>query len=262
MWNETEKKPIVHFLLLTFSIAWITEGTIILGERLGIITNSMAWVGITTALIGFGAGMAPTYAIIILLKKHGKIRGFKDFCGRVFKAKNAFKTVIGIVVFCCIPIIWNIIGNTYIGNWYLAILTIPIMVFGGGMEEIGWRGFLQPALEEKMPFIAAAFAVGIIWAVWHLPLWLIQNANQSSFNIGAFFLFCIGNSFVFAALHKFTKSVFACIFIHAFSNALGSAFTFDILADTPNIKVIITVTLSIILSIIVWAIVNRKEKVT
>ena len=36
---------------------------------------------------------------------------------------------------------------------YLALIEFPIMIIGGGLEEIGWRGYLQPTLQKKMVII-------------------------------------------------------------------------------------------------------------
>jgi len=63
------------------------------------------------------------------------------------------------------------------------------MIVGGGMEETGWRGMLQPALEEKMNFILATLITGVIWGVWHLPLFLISKTTQYQMSFPSFLLF-------------------------------------------------------------------------
>lgn len=42
----------------------------------------------------------------------------------------------------------------------------------GGMEEPGWRGFLQPTLQKRLSPLAAALIVSLVWSLWHLPLYL------------------------------------------------------------------------------------------
>jgi len=117
----------------------------------------------------------------------------------------------------------------YLGDtWYFALSAVMWLVagiIGGGMEEPGWRGFLQPALEEKMPFVVSALCVGAIWSVWHIPSWFVQSISQSSMNFFSFVLSCIGLSFVMAALFKLTRCVFSCVLFHSWSNALGSVFS-------------------------------------
>jgi membrane protease YdiL (CAAX protease family) len=48
-----------------------------------------------------------------------------------------------------------------------AVLAAP--VFLG--EELGWRGYLQTRILPGRPLGAAA-VTGIVWGVWHYPLWL------------------------------------------------------------------------------------------
>ena len=45
-------------------------------------------------------------------------------------------------------------------------------VMRGGNEEQGWRGMLQPQLQNKISPLAAALIVAFVWSLWHLPLFL------------------------------------------------------------------------------------------
>jgi uncharacterized protein len=49
---------------------------------------------------------------------------------------------------------------------------IFVLVIG---EEIGWRGFLQPRLRERMGLVSAGLATGVAWTLWHLPMYLGQG---------------------------------------------------------------------------------------
>ena len=48
-----------------------------------------------------------------------------------------------------------------------SVLAAP--VFLG--EELGWRGYLQVRIFPGRPLVAAT-VTGVVWAVWHYPLWL------------------------------------------------------------------------------------------
>lgn len=42
----------------------------------------------------------------------------------------------------------------------------------GGMEEPGWRGLLQPTLQNKFSPLVASLIVALFWSLWHFPLFL------------------------------------------------------------------------------------------
>ena len=49
-------------------------------------------------------------------------------------------------------------------------------VFSGPLgEEIGWRGFALPQLLARYSALTASLILGSVWAVWHLPLILVDD---------------------------------------------------------------------------------------
>ena len=69
----------------------------------------------------------------------------------------------------------------YPSGWGLSALNlIPLFLLSfvltalaqGGMEEPGWRGMLQPTLQNRLSPLAAALIVSLFWSLWHLPLYL------------------------------------------------------------------------------------------
>ena len=71
-------------------------------------------------------------------------------------------------------------------------------------EEIGWRGLLVPELYREFSFAKAAFFSGIIWAVWHSPVILFADYNNTGvstwYGLTCFVVMVIGMSFAFAWL--------------------------------------------------------------
>jgi membrane protease YdiL (CAAX protease family) len=43
-------------------------------------------------------------------------------------------------------------------------------------EEIGWHGVALPALQQRMSVLGAALVLGVLWACWHLPFWLLLDS--------------------------------------------------------------------------------------
>jgi membrane protease YdiL (CAAX protease family) len=49
---------------------------------------------------------------------------------------------------------------------------IFLILMGGAMEELGWRGFAQARLQKDRSALAAALMVAVAGVIWHLPLFL------------------------------------------------------------------------------------------
>jgi membrane protease YdiL (CAAX protease family) len=77
-------------------------------------------------------------------------------------------------------------GDPRAWHWHVGALVglwVPMFnynLLGGPLfEEFGWRGFLQPRLQRVLPPWIAAISVGIMWAAWHLPLFLVGWSSAS-----------------------------------------------------------------------------------
>lgn len=74
---------------------------------------------------------------------------------------------------------WPALGTFGVALPLLFTITvIGTMVWTVG-EELGWRSFLFPRLQEQFGFNGACLISGGIWAVWHYPglLWADYNAG-------------------------------------------------------------------------------------
>jgi uncharacterized protein len=63
---------------------------------------------------------------------------------------------------------------------FAALLVTNIFFYGLG-EELGWRGFALPRLAEHYGWLRAALLLSLFWAMWHIPL-LLVNDSYRSFN--------------------------------------------------------------------------------
>jgi membrane protease YdiL (CAAX protease family) len=55
---------------------------------------------------------------------------------------------------------------------YWSTAGLALLLTGPLGEEAGWRGFLLPRLLERHTPLGASLLLGLIWAVWHVPIFL------------------------------------------------------------------------------------------
>ena len=212
-------KIIGKYLISTFIVSWLLWGSVAVAGKTGIGFLSFG-SPFGTMLYVLG-GISPAICEIFLKKSVSPKEEFKSFMKSIVNPKHSiwmyFYSIGGAMLIQAFPVFF---GLTQVKQpLYMGFIMIIPMIIGGGIEEIGWRGLLQPELEKKCPHIIAAISVGIIWAIWHLPLWFIDGTNQQSMN---FIWFCINTimlSFFIGSVTYVSKSIFMAILAHASINA-------------------------------------------
>lgn len=98
-------------------------------------------------------------------------------------------------------------------------LVVFVLVAG---EEAGWRGFALPRLLPRFGPWRASAIVGVIWALWHLPLFYMPGMPQFGSPFPAFIGYTIGLSVIltFFALRTRGSVVIATMF-HGAVNTIG-----------------------------------------
>lgn len=64
--------------------------------------------------------------------------------------------------------------------WYLPALVIMLVISGPLGEEPGWRGFALPRLQARFGALTGSLLLGVAWALWHLPLFLVAQWRGSA----------------------------------------------------------------------------------
>jgi membrane protease YdiL (CAAX protease family) len=119
----------------------------------------------------------------------------------------------------------------------IATIGLVISCLSALGEEIGWRGLLVPELSKNSSFTKTALISGGIWALWHSPLILFSNYNNSRapiwFGLVCFVVMILGTSFAFAWLRLKSGSLWTAVILHASHNIFIQAFFTPLTGQTP-----------------------------
>jgi membrane protease YdiL (CAAX protease family) len=97
-----------------------------------------------------------------------------------------------------------------------ALFVLLIPGIGGAWEEPGFRGFALPRLEERLGAIAGPLVLGVLWVIWHGPLFLVGQILWTDV------LVIVAASVVIASVfHTARESVLVVMLMHATNNAVG-----------------------------------------
>jgi membrane protease YdiL (CAAX protease family) len=99
------------------------------------------------------------------------------------------------------------IGSLFVSTWVQA------------GEEIGWRGYALPRLARSLGPGAAAVLLGVIWALWHLPLFLIPGSGSDGLSFPLYLSWVTAVSVALAWLYgKTGGSLLLTMLMHAAVN--------------------------------------------
>lgn len=100
------------------------------------------------------------------------------------------------------------------------LMSFVISLITGAMgEELGWRGFLLPRLQQRFNSVISSVIVGVIWAIWHLPLWFLPGYGWDAIPYWAFALGAVSTSVLFTwVLNNTGGSMVMASIIHLMMN--------------------------------------------
>lgn len=156
----------IQFTVLTFFIAYLVAGILIFLGQYGYIVYN--WVN---TIQEFGMNipfsiyiMSPAIASYIILRKHNRVAGIKEWLSNVFYMKNKgypyLFVLAGISLYFMIYLM--ITGRATVLPFYTIFLSLPGNLIIGGLEEAGWMYLLQPELDKAYGYILSCMYTAII----------------------------------------------------------------------------------------------------
>ena len=246
--NTTRPKlanPWIYFAA-TFLWTWSLWGLAILNG-----SNMESGKGIGLLLLGVAG---PTITGILFTYLTRDKEGRREYWKRVIDFKR-IPALWSLVIFLFVPVMHLIAalldglfgggGSTW-GEVARGAAANPLSVLFSAMfatlipfiEELGWRGYVLDRLQAKWSALVSSLILGVLWSLWHLPMFFIQGSYQAGLGIGTlefwlFFLSIVPLAFVFTWIYNHTgRSTLATILFHSMVNFTGELILLSKNADT------------------------------
>jgi membrane protease YdiL (CAAX protease family) len=223
--NTKTVKEAYVFLGLTLALSWfVFWGPLALFKitAISFVSDDKGpWWAIALFIIG---GFVPSLLGILLTWKKEGLPGLRILGQRILQFKLGWHWYMFTFLIVIAGTVGQITINGLLGNTFNATLFItklgiflPLLILGPLSEEIGWRGYALPRLQTRWNALTSSLIVGVIWGLWHLPLFMMVGTSQHELGL-SFIGFLIGmsvNSLFYTWLYNNTKqSLWSAILFH------------------------------------------------
>lgn len=213
----SRKQALSMYLLGTFGQVLLVALLVWFVRTGGVKVDFTSPMGIIAVIVG-GVSSA-LWGSLASISYHQS--SFKQLVRDFFQVKQSPLNYLLVLIFIgldFLPLVLS--GKMIIPTWYLPIILFVKALVFGGIEEIGWRYFFQPTLQEKLTYIVSTLCTFVAWSLWHL-LYFYIDGSLAMVNLIPFLLGLLSNCFILSAIYTKTRSLWLCVMTHALINALS-----------------------------------------
>ena len=197
--TKIKTKTLLPFLALSFGLTWgLAAMFLLFTDQLTTIFGEASLSNPLVILAVYSPGIAG----VLLVLWHSGLKGLGSFLRRLtlWRAPVLWWLflLLGIpaVVYTGAAIKGSLGDPFPFSAWYQAFPALATALVLGPIEEFGWRGLALPLLQRRFAPFWAGLILGIIWALWHIPSFMMSGMPQSSWSIGPYFLGIIAISVI------------------------------------------------------------------
>lgn len=211
------------FFLLTFAvtwIAWLASGALAAPGNTGLfaIGGPVFLAGVfAPALVALGltASAEGRDGVVRLLARIGRWKvGARWYLFAV--GYMAATKLVAALIHRVVTGAWPTFGDT---PWPMMLGAILVSTWAQAGEEVGWRGYALPRLTTYLGLGGASVLLGVIWALWHLPLFFLPGSGSDGQSFPIYLLHVTALSVAMSWLYWKTEgSLLLVMLMHASVN--------------------------------------------
>jgi membrane protease YdiL (CAAX protease family) len=215
-----KRHPLVTFFLLVFILTWVVWVPRASGAPLGVLGQAWTWI--------------PAIAALLAAALTGGRGALRELGSRLVRWRVGWQwyvvVILGPAVFSlAVAGVYALFGGSWAEAAPPAILAGPLLLLplflailtltDGLGEELAWRGFALPRLLTRYNALVASVVLGVIWALWHLPLLWTEGNGMFQLPVWLLLLDLTAKAILFTWVFLHTRgSVLIAMLFHGATN--------------------------------------------
>jgi uncharacterized protein len=218
------RHPLATFLLLAFGLTWLVW-----------VPRAMASQGLLASewpiVVGQAWSWGPAVAALLAAAITGGRAAVRELGARLVRWRVGWPwyavVLAGPAAFSlAVAGAYAALGGSWVaprafdGNLLGLIPFFVVLALTDGLgEELGWRGYALPRLLARHGALAASLSLGVVWALWHLPLFWTEGAVLYGRPVWLPFLELPAEAVIYTWIFQHTRgSALPAVLLHASSN--------------------------------------------
>ena len=210
---------------------------------LALVFGAAPLAAVATGLLPQGfdqlGALSASLAGIVVAAVEGRKGGVRELLGRFLIWRVGIQWWAFALLFMVVPSVaalylFSLFGGPTVdwsglGPLYSVVpMILMLTIFAGIGEEFGWRGFAMPRLQARYNALVSSIIIGVLWGLWHIPLFLVEGTTQYNWRLDAglipavlgYTVFVIAWSIQYTWVFNNTKgSVLLAAVLHGAGNA-------------------------------------------
>ena len=204
---------------------------------------------VAAAVLSLLGGFGPSLAAVVLVARSTGSAGLRRWLKRCLQWRVGWWWLVLAFVFPLVFMRLAVAAHVALGGTLppspaaghagmAALNFLLIFLLGGPLgEEFGWRGYALPALQRRWGWRLASLFLGMVWALWHLPLFYSAGTVQSHLPMGLYALSAVASSVLFTGLfNRSRSSIVPVLVLHTAVNGWALIIPVMVLPDGSNLR--------------------------
>lgn len=149
------------------------------------------------------------------------------------------------------------------GRAWIALFFLAFQILTAGLgEELGWRGFAIPRLQDRYNALIASLIIGFFWALWHLPFFFQPDSYQAQMGPVIYLIDGFALSILFTWVYNSTGgSVLLAALLHGVYNTTLVLYPYEgelDIAEFPYLLGVSRTVLMLVIALLIVAVYGRN----